>query len=119
MVQTYLSSAIDDHSRMILASEFYDNQQEAIVEDTFRKTVLKFGHFDRCYFDNGTQHVAKQLKLSLARLSIRIAHAPVESGTSKEKIDGIVAAIMAFDRCIRNQTEPQGSVYDERGLLVL
>lgn len=37
---------------------------------------------------------------------------------SKEKIDGIVAAIMALDRCIRNQTEPQGSVYDERGLLV-
>jgi len=29
-----------------------------------------------------------------------------------------VAAIMALDRCIRNQTEPQGSVYDERGLLV-
>ncbi len=38
---------------------------------------------------------------------------------SKEKIDGIVAAIMALDRCIRNQMEPQGSVYDERGLLVL
>ena len=38
---------------------------------------------------------------------------------SKEKIDGIVAAIMELDRCIRNQTEPQVSVYDERGLLVL
>ena len=37
---------------------------------------------------------------------------------SPEKIDGVVAAIMALDRCIRNQTEPQGSVYDERGLLV-
>lgn len=83
MVQTYLSSAIDDHSRMILASEFYDNQEEAIVEDTFRKAVLKYGRFDKCYFDNGTQYVAKQLKLSLARLSIRIAHAPVESGKSK------------------------------------
>ena len=87
MVQTYLSSAIDDHSRMILASEFYDNQEEAIVEDTFRKAVLKFGRFDRCYFDNGTQYVAKLLKLSLARLSIRIAHAPVESGKSKGKIE--------------------------------
>ena len=36
---------------------------------------------------------------------------------SSEKIDGIVAAIMALDRCIRH--EQQGSVYDERGLLVL
>jgi hypothetical protein len=35
---------------------------------------------------------------------------------SPEKIDGIVAAIMALDRCIRH--EQQGSVYDERGLYV-
>ena len=42
----------------------------------------------------------------------------VTKAKSKEKIDGIVAAIMALDRCIRNQTEPQGSVYDERGLIV-
>ena len=37
---------------------------------------------------------------------------------SPEKIDGIVAAIMALDRCIRH--EQQGSVYDDpdRGLLV-
>ena len=33
-------------------------------------------------------------------------------------IFGIVASIMALDRCLRNQSEPQGSVYDERGLLV-
>ena len=35
---------------------------------------------------------------------------------SPEKIDGIVAAIMALDRCIRH--EQQGSVYDERGLMM-
>ncbi len=34
---------------------------------------------------------------------------------SPEKIDGIVAAIMALDRCIRH--ENIGSVYDERGLM--
>lgn len=38
---------------------------------------------------------------------------------SPEKIDGIVAAIMALDRCIRNEGQ-QGSIYDDpnRGLLV-
>ena len=87
MVQTYLSSAIDDHSRFILASEFYDNQEERIVEDTFRKAILKYGRFDKCYFDNGSQYVAKQLKLSLARLSIQIAFAPLRSGKSKGKIE--------------------------------
>lgn len=74
-VQTYLSSAIDDHSRMILSSQFYDNQEEIIVEDTFRKVILRYGKFDACYFDNGSQYIAKQLKLSLTRLGIRIRHA--------------------------------------------
>ncbi|SFU88926.1 terminase large subunit [Butyrivibrio sp. M55] len=42
----------------------------------------------------------------------------VTKAKSKEKIDGIVAAIMALDRCIRHEGEKQGSVYDERGLIV-
>ena len=85
-VQTYLSSAIDDHSRMILSSQFYDNQEEIIVEDTFRKVILRYGKFDACYFDNGSQYIAKQLKLSLTRLGIRIRHARVRSGKSKGKV---------------------------------
>ena len=36
---------------------------------------------------------------------------------SPEKIDGIVAAIMALDRCVRHEHEE--SVYDSRGILVL
>lgn len=86
-VQTYLSSAIDDHSRMVLASRFYDNQEELVVEDTFRNVILKYGAFDSCYFDRGTQYIAKQLKLSLGKLSIRIRHAPPKSGKSKGKIE--------------------------------
>lgn len=41
----------------------------------------------------------------------------VTKAKSKEKIDGIVAAIRALDRCIRQEGQ-SGSVYDERGLLV-
>ena len=39
---------------------------------------------------------------------------------SPEKIDGIVASIMALDRCVRNAGGQQGSIYDDpdRGLLV-
>lgn len=37
---------------------------------------------------------------------------------STEKIDGIVALIMALDRCIRHEGD-SSSVYDERGLFVL
>ncbi|MCD7919376.1 MAG: hypothetical protein LUG45_04780 [Clostridiales bacterium] len=40
-VQTYLSSAIDDHSRFLLCSRFYDGQDEAIVEDTFHQVIVE------------------------------------------------------------------------------
>ena len=42
----------------------------------------------------------------------------VTKAKSPEKIDGIVAAIMALDRAVRNQSD-QGSVYDERGIVIL
>lgn len=38
---------------------------------------------------------------------------------STEKIDGIVALVMALDRAIRGGSQPAGSVYDTRGLLIL
>ena len=42
----------------------------------------------------------------------------VTKAKSPEKIDGIVASILAIDRAVRNQSD-SGSVYDERGILVL
>lgn len=65
MVQTYLSSAIDDHSRLILTSEFYDNKEELIVKDIFRKVILLHGIFDSYYFDNGSQYHKKGNDASL------------------------------------------------------
>ena len=41
----------------------------------------------------------------------------VTKAKSPEKIDGIVATIMALDRAVRNQNT--SSIYDERGILVL
>jgi phage terminase large subunit-like protein len=38
---------------------------------------------------------------------------------STEKIDGAVALIMALDRAIRNIGNMSGSIYDERGILIL
>ena len=98
MVQTYLSLAIDDHSRMVLCSRFYDNQEELVVEETFREVILKYGAFDACYFDHGSQYVARQLKLSLARLSIQVRHAPVRSGKSKGKVEKFHQVVDAFLR---------------------
>lgn len=87
MVRTYLSSVIDDHSRYLLFSRFYDNQEESVVEDTFHTAILRHGKFDCAYFDHGSQYVAKQLKQSLAILGITIRYAPVRSGKSKGVIE--------------------------------
>ena len=97
-VQTYLSSAIDDHSRYLLHSRFYDNQEEAIVEDTFHQAISRYGIFDACYFDNGSQYVAKQIKFSLARLGIRVQHARVKSGKSKGKVEKFHQVVDVFLR---------------------
>jgi transposase len=83
----YLSSVIDDHSRLLLASEWYDSQEEYVVEDVFRKAILNYGKFDRAYTDHGKQYVSRQLNFSLARLGIRMSTAPIRSGASKGKIE--------------------------------
>ncbi len=87
MVQTYLSSVIDDHSRLILESTFYDNQEAPIVAETIKKAILRHGKMDAVYFDNGSQYVARQLRKSLAILGIRVNFAPIKSGKSKGKIE--------------------------------
>ena len=86
-VQTYLTSILDDHSRFVLESSFYDNQEKTIVEETFRKAILRYGTFDAAYCDNGKQYVSGQLVRSCSRLGIHIYHAKPYSGQSKGKIE--------------------------------
>jgi len=87
LVKTYLSSLLDDHSRYILQSEFYDNECAEIVEDTFHKAILRHGTFDAAYLDNGTQYITDQLVKSCASLGIRLLHAKPRACESKGKIE--------------------------------
>ena len=96
--QTYLSSAIDDHSRYLLSSRFYATQEGDIVEDTFHRAIDRFGRFDECYVDNGSQYIARQLKLSLSRLGIKVRFAPLKSGKSKGKVEKFHQVVDAFLR---------------------
>ncbi len=82
-VKTYLSSVIDDHSRMILYSKFYDNEKKDIVEESFRQALALHGRFDCAYCDHGSQYISTQLKRSMALLGIPIRYAPIKSGKSK------------------------------------
>ena len=68
------------------------------MEDTFHRAIMKYGKFDACYFDNGKQYVARQLKLSLSRLGIRIRHAKIRTGKSKGKVEKFHQVVDAFNR---------------------
>jgi transposase InsO family protein len=71
MVQCYICALIDDHSRYILASGVYPNQNGDIVEDVYKRAILNFGIFSATYCDNGSQFVSRQLIRALAQLGIR------------------------------------------------
>lgn len=101
LVHTYLSSLIDDHSRFILHSEFYDNKSAAIVEDSFHKAILQYGKFDCGYTDNGKEYISAQLVKSCARLGIRLLRAKPRRGDSKGKIEKFHQVVDRFIAEIR------------------
>ena len=101
LIKAYLSSLIDDHSRYILQSEFYDNQRAEIVEDTFHKAILKHGAFDTGYLDNGTQYISEQLQKSCGKLGIRLLHAKPRNCEAKGKIEKFHQKVDSFIAEIR------------------
>lgn len=96
LIKTYLSSLIDDHSRYILQSEFYDNQRAEIVEDTFHKAILKHGGFDCGYLDNGGQYITDELQKSCGKLGIRLLHARPRNCEAKGKIEKFHQVVDGF-----------------------
>ena len=48
---TYMVCFIDDCTRMVMHSEFYDTLDQSIVQDCFRKALAKYGAPESVYFD--------------------------------------------------------------------
>lgn len=95
-VQTYLSALIDDHSRFILESRWYDNQEAAIVEDTFHRAILSRGVMDAAFADNGKQYVSAQLTRALESLGVRYMHAKPYHAWSKGCIERFNSSVDGF-----------------------
>jgi transposase InsO family protein len=85
--KTYLLALIDDHTRMIMHAEFYDTQRLPILEDCFRKALLKFGKPIDVLVDNGKIFVSKWFNLACARLGIRHIRAKIYSAKTKGKVE--------------------------------
>jgi len=85
--KTYLLTIIDDHTRMIMHAEFYSNQRLPILEDCFRKALLKFGKPSDILVDNGKIFVSKWFKLACARLGVRHIAAKPYAAQTKGKCE--------------------------------
>jgi len=85
--KTYLLSLIDDKTRMIIHAEFYATQRLPILEDCFRKALLKFGKPKEILVDNGKIFVSKWFRLACARLGIRHVPAKIYSPQTKGKCE--------------------------------
>ena len=85
--KAYLLTLIDDHTRMPMHSEWYGNQRLPILEDCFRKALLKFGKPAGVLVDHGKIFVSKWFKLACARLGIRHIEAKIYSPQTKGKCE--------------------------------
>ena len=85
--RTYLASFIDDCTRAVTHSEFYFNHRVPVLEDCFRKAMLKFGKPDSVYVDNGAEFVSRWMRIGCARLGIRHLRTAPYSAPSKGKVE--------------------------------
>jgi len=86
-IRTYLVAIIDDATRLVVHGEFYDNQRLPILEDAFRKAIIKCGTPHNLYVDNGKIFISQWLRLACAKLNIRHLNTRAYSPESKGKIE--------------------------------
>lgn len=96
--RTYLASFIDDATRVICHSEFYLNHRVPVLEDCFRKAILKFGKPDSVYVDNGKEYVSRWMRIGCARLGIRHITAKPYSPAAKGKVERFNGRVNEFIR---------------------
>jgi transposase InsO family protein len=95
-IRTYLIAIIDDATRMVVHAEFYENQKLPVLEDTFRKAVMKCGAPDAFYVDNGKIFVSQWMKLACAKLRVRHLNTKAYSPESKGKIERFNRTVEEF-----------------------
>ncbi len=82
---TYMVCFLDDCTRNVMHSEFYPALDQKIVQDCFRKALLKFGAPDSVFFDNGVQFRTHWMKRACGKLGIRLLYAKPYNPEAKGK----------------------------------
>jgi putative transposase len=85
--KSYLMAIIDDHSRLIVHSEFYLAETRENFLDCLRQGILKRGLPQKLYIDNGSCYKALHLEQVAALLGIGIQHSRPYTPQGRGKIE--------------------------------
>ena len=94
--QIYLVCILDDATRYVVHGEFYDSMDQTVVEDCFRKAILKEGVPRRVFFDNGKQFKNRWMSRACAILGIKLLYAKPYSPESTGKIERFNRTVESF-----------------------
>ena len=81
--RTYLIQVVDDHSRMIVGSRFFYNENAYNFQQVLKEAISRYGLCKKLYLDNGSTYANSQLTLICGSLGIVKLHTPVRDGASK------------------------------------
>jgi hypothetical protein len=82
-----LFAVIDDHSRLIVGSDFGLRENTIQVEEVLKNALLTHGLPDRIYLDNGASFSSHYLAKSCANLGVGIVHSKPYDSPSRGKIE--------------------------------
>jgi hypothetical protein len=82
-----LFAIIDDHSRLIVGSEFGYHENTLSLELVFKSAILTHGIPDRIYLDNGPSFSSNYLAKACANLGIGLVHSKPYDSPSRGKIE--------------------------------
>ena len=85
--RTYLIQIIDDHSRLIVGSRFFYNDNAYNFQLVLKEAISRYGLCNKLYLDNGSTYSNEQLTLICGSLGIVELHTPVRDGASKAKVE--------------------------------
>ena len=85
--RTYLIQIVDDHSRLIVASRFFYNDNAYNFQLALKEAISRYGLCKKLYLDNGSTYSNEQLTLICGSLGIVKLHTPVRDGASKAKVE--------------------------------
>ena len=85
--RTYLIMIVDDHSRLIVGSRIFFEDNTYNFQKVLKDAVSTYGIPNKCYVDHGASYENSQLGFICGSIGTVLIHAPIRDGAAKAKIE--------------------------------